>query len=115
MPIKKKIIFGKQKVQNRENHQQKIPEHLPLKKKTILRKKNLQNKSNNFRKENSTNMLQMKKKKNAKRFPMMKIIYEKRKRKENSKKKSFGSQNKRPKYSFLFSKCILSHYWDEKK
>ena len=61
MPIKKKIIFGKQKVQNRENHQQKMPEHSPLKKKTILRKKNLQNKFNNFRKENSTNMLQMKK------------------------------------------------------
>jgi len=57
----------------------------------------------------------MKKKKNAKRFPMMKIIYEKRKRNENLKKKGFGSQNKRPKYSFLFSKCILSNYWDEKK
>ena len=31
----------------------------------------------------------MKKKKNAKRFPMMKIIYEKRKRNENLKKKVF--------------------------
>ena len=45
----------------------------------------------------------------------MKIIYEKRKKNKNLKKTSFGSQNKRPKYSFLFSKCILSNYWDEKK
>ena len=46
---------------------------------------------------------------------VMKIIYEKRKKNKNLKKTSFGSQNKRPKYSFLFSKCILSNYWDEKK
>ena len=30
-------------------------------------------------------------------------------------KSDFGLQNTRPKYSFLFSKCILSNYWDEKK
>ena len=49
MPIKKKIIFGKQKVQNRENHRQKIDLNTKKNARTFTFKE-----ENNFKKKKFT-------------------------------------------------------------